>query len=60
MINISRKRAVLGIAAAALTSMAAFTPTQASASCSKPIDPIDCVERPICEVGYKLGFQCVD
>ena len=60
MISITRKRAVLGITAAALTSMAAFAPAPASASCTKPVDPIDCVEQPICAVGYKLGFQCVD
>jgi hypothetical protein len=59
VISIS-KRAVLGIAVAALGSIAAVAPSQASASCSKPINPISCVEGPICTVGNKLGFQCVD
>lgn len=50
-------------AVAAATAAAALVPAApAAASCTKPIDDdlIRCVERPICEVGYKLGFQCVD
>ena len=60
MIALTKKRAILGLAATTLVSMAAITPAPASASCHKPVDPIGCVEGPVCAVGYKLGFQCVD
>ena len=60
MITLTPARAVLGLAATTLVSLAAIAPAPASASCTKPINPIDCVEEPICKVGYELGFQCVD
>jgi hypothetical protein len=60
--RITRTRALLGITGAMLVSAAAALPAPASATCTKPIDDdtIRCVEAPICAVGYKLGFQCVD
>jgi hypothetical protein len=60
VIRVTRIRAMFAIAASSLVSLAAFAPAPASASCTKPINPIDCVEEPICKVGYELGFQCVD
>lgn len=60
MIALTPTRAVLGLAATTLVSLAAIAPAPASASCSKPIDPIGCVEGPVCAVGSKLGLQCVD
>ena len=48
---------------AVLTALAATVPAApASASCTKPIDyeTLRCAEAPLCAVGNKLGFQCVD
>ncbi len=55
------KKKLAFAAVAATTAVAALVPAApAAASCSKPIDPIGCIEGPICTVGNKLGFQCVD
>ena len=48
-------------AIAAVTAAAAIVPAApAAASCSKPINGIDCIEGPLCLAGSKLGLQCVD
>ena len=57
-----KKRAAFGTLAA-LTAAAAIVPAApAAASCSQPLKQPDigCIEGPICNVGSKLGLQCVD